>query len=754
MQSDAYSSGSASIAGNPNEGTPQTIIAGSNSSALSMVFRCRQLPEFVARSNVGRWVEKQLEKERDQLPLWSPVAFGSGIAFWFLFSDPLAWLALILCCMAAMLLLGRTARKRRITHVLFWFVLLTALGCLTIWLRSWAVAAPVLERPIVTTFYAEIEKSEIISARNQVRLTLDTRARTDLPPRVRVNVPAGKALAGLQPGAVIELRARLMPPAIASLPGAYNFAQRAWFQGLGATGQLLGDVRIVEPATGLFDLSGYRQQLSAHVQSRMSGGAGAIGATLATGDRGAISDADAKAMRNSGLAHLLSISGLHVTAIVGAVYLIVLKFLAVFPPLALRWRLPLFAAGFAAVAALSYTLMTGAQVPTIRACVAALLVLGALMLGRSALTLRMVASGALFVLIIWPESLIGPSFQLSFAAVTAIIALHEHPRMRVLLAPREEGFFRRMRRIIISLFLTGLAVELALMPIALYHFHKAGLYGALANIIAIPLTTFIIMPMEALALFLDSFGLGAPTWWICEKALLALIALAHFVSSSPGAVTLFPTMPVASFGLVLTGGLWIFLWKEKWRFWGSVPLALGLALMALTRPADILITGDGRHVGIRNTGGEFAMLRTRSGDFIRSMILESAGVEGEAANLDDWPGAKCNSDSCTVILSDNWSSNGSKGGRQWTLLAMRSTYYLPALALSAACRRADIVVSERRLPDSCKPRWLKADRQLLRQTGGLTIHLASGKIESVRERSGDHIWMRFKPAPDRPSKPN
>ncbi|MEO9469076.1 ComEC/Rec2 family competence protein [Parasphingorhabdus sp.] len=744
MHSDAYSSGSAAIGGNPEEETPQSIIAGSNSSALSMVFSCRQLPEFVARSNVVRWVEKQLEKERDQLPLWSPVAFGSGIAFWFLLADPLAWLALILLCVATMLIVARTARKRRLAGVIFWIALLTAAGCLTIWLRSWAVATPVLERPVVTTFYAEIERSEFILSRDQVRLVLDTRGKAGLPPRVRVNVPANAALDGLQPGAIIELRARLMPPAISSLPGAYNFAERAWFQGLGATGQLLGEARIVESASGSFDISNYRQRLSEHVQSRMSGGAAAIGATLATGDRGAITDEDAEAMRNSGLAHLLSISGLHVTAIVGAVYLIVLKFLAAFPPLALRWRLPLFAAGCAAIAALAYTLMTGAQVPTVRACIAALLVLAALMLGRSALTLRMVAAGALFVLIIWPEVLIGPSFQLSFAAVTSIIALHEHPRMRALLAPREEGYFRRIRRVIISLFLTGLAVEIALMPIALYHFHKAGLYGAFANIIAIPLTTFVIMPMEALALFLDSFGLGAPAWWICEKALQGLIALAHFVSSSPGAVTLFPTMPIVSFGLILAGGLWIFLWKDKWRLWGGVPLTLGLLIMALTRPADILVTGDGRHVGIRNADNEFAMLRTRSGDFIRSMLLESAGVKGEPANLDDWPGANCNRDSCTVVLFDE----GPKGGRKWTLLAMRSTYYLPALALSAACQRADIVVSERRLPESCKPRWIKADRTLLRQTGGLTIHLASGKIETVRERSGDHIWMRFKSVMD------
>ena len=613
------------------------------------------------------------------------------------------------------------------------------------WFRSWVVAAPVLDRPTVVSFYAEIEKAEVIRARDIVRLTLNTHEKQDLPPRVRVNVPIDKAGVDLPRGTIIKLRARLMPPAMASLPGAYDFSRRAWFMGLGATGQLLGQIQVFQPAPSswgpLSALPEYRQMLSGHVQSRMGGGAGAIGATLATGDRGAISDADAEAMRRSGLAHLLSISGLHVTAVVGAVYLLVLRLLALSPPLALRFRLPLVAAGCAAVAALAYTLMTGAQVPTIRACVAALLVLIALIMGRSAITLRMVAAGALFVLIIWPESLVGPSFQLSFAAVTAIIAMHEHPKIQALFARRDEGIFKRFGRIILALFLTGLVVELVLMPIALFHFHKAGIYGALANIIAIPLTTFVIMPLQALALLLDTAGLGAPIWWICEKALNSLLVLAHYVSSRPGSVTMLPTMPVIAFGSVIAGGLWLFLWSQRWRIWGFVPIFLGLLIIITARAPHLYITGDGRQLGIRNEAGELAMLRIRGGEFIRNMVLENAGIDGEAAALENWPNAQCNADSCTVVIET--------ADRNWVILATRSSYYIPALALSAACRRADIVISERTLPAACKPRWLKVDRRLLGQTGGMTINLANQDVATVLERSGRHQWMRFKAPKER-----
>ncbi len=186
------------------------------------------------------------------------------------------------------------------------------------------------------------------------------------------------------------------------------------------------------------------------------------------------------------LAHLLSVSGLHIAAAVGAAMLSSLRLLALSARLALRVNLVLVSAIFGAGAGIGYTLLTGMQVPKVRACIAALLVLGGIALGREAISLRLVAVGALLVLLFRPEALAGASFQMNFAAVTAIITLHQFGPVRRLLGPREEGWPMRFVRAMIGLLLTGLAVELALMPIALYHFHKAGLYSVAANMIAIP----------------------------------------------------------------------------------------------------------------------------------------------------------------------------------------------------------------------------------------------------------------------------
>ncbi|MCG6120770.1 MAG: ComEC family competence protein, partial [Blastomonas sp.] len=609
--------------------------------------------------------------------------------------------------------------------------LMLAAGIAHIGWRADRVAADLLPGPWFGTLTGRVIEREMQPARGQVRLVLRTAPALGLPERVRVNLDLAQDNPAARPGAIITGRARLMPPAQAALPGGYSFAQRAWFDRLGATGSMLDPPRIVQPAGSQTGLDPLRAQLSAHIQAQVGGGAGGIAATLATGDRGAISEDDAEAMRRSGLAHLLSISGLHVTALIGAVWLVTLKLLALSPPLARAWRLPLVAAGAGALAGIAYTLLTGAEVPTIRSCAAALLVLAALALGRDPVSLRLIAAGAMLVLLFWPEALMGPSFQLSFAAVTAIVALHDHPRMRGW-AAADLSWPGRIARFLAMLFLTGLLIEFTLMPIALYHFSKAGLYGAFANMIAIPLTTFVIMPIEALALLLDLVGLGAPVWWLCGVALDALLTLAHAVSDAPGAVTLFPKMAPGVFALFIIGGLWVFLWRSRARWLGLAPVALASLLVALQPVPDLLITGDGQHMAVAGQRGQMVVLRARTGDFALQTLSESAAFEGEAIAMEDWRKASCSAEFCSFALEG--------GSRAFAVLVGRNRERVPERALAAACRRADIVIAARWLPRSCRPRWLKVDRAMLATTGGLAIYLENETVRTVAADHRGHPW--------------
>ena len=537
------------------------------------------------------------------------------------------------------------------------------------------------------------------------------------------------------PGATVRIRAWMMPPAPAAAPGGYDFARAAWFQRIGGTGRAI-DVAVTAPASEQSwraRLADWRQRLAAHIRGRLGGGEGGIAAALATGDQYGISEADAEAMRRSGLAHLLSVSGLHLTAVVGAVMLLTLKLLALSPALALRFRLVLIAAGAGALAGVAYTLLTGAEVPTVRACIAALLILAGIALGREALTLRLVAVGALAVLLLWPESLPGPSFQLGFAAITAIVALHEHPRIQALLSRRDEGAPAKAGRLLLGLVLTGLAVELALVPIALFHFHRAGLYGAAANVVGIPLTTFVIMPLEALALLFDLVGLGAPFWWLAGRALAFLLWLAHAAAAAPGAVALLPAMPRGAFALIMAGGLWLRLWRTRWRRLGLAPIAAGAAWALATPAPDLIVTGDGEHLVLRTGGGQLALLRPRAGDYVRETLAELAGAEPEYVDFDRLPTAACSADLCAAHID--------RGGRRWRALATRTPQFVRWDQMVRACAEADIVVADRWLPRGCRPRWLKADRALLRRTGGLAITLGDPpRVATVAGQVGRHPW--------------
>jgi competence protein ComEC len=692
----------------------------------------------------------------DRAP-WLAVAFASGILTWFALASPWQWLAalgssLITVLFALAVWQARDDRDQLRRSVIS-CALMFAAGLAVVWLRSDMVGAQPIERPVVERVQGYVLERQDQPAQDRLRLTLAVRdASTGEGRKIRVNVPvevAGEALAthdgdALAEGAVVRMRVRLMPPASPMLPGGYDFARAAWFKGLSATGSVIGAVEIVKPAPSTSGIGGLRRILAKHVRGRVEGSAGSIAAAFASGDRGAISEADEKAMRDAGLTHLLAISGLHVSAVIAAGYLFSLKLLALFPALALRVRLPLVAACVGAAAGLAYTLLTGAQVPTVRACVAALLVLIALALGRDALSLRMVAVAAIAVLLLWPESAVGPSFQMSFSAVLAIVALHSSGPVRAFLAPREQSVLRRFGRGAVMLFVTGLTIEIALMPIVLFHFHRAGLYGALANVIAIPLVTFISMPLIAAALFFDLLGLGAPFWWLVEKSLEALLALAHFTAGQPGAVKLMPQMSWPTMALFVAGGLWLALWSGRARLLGLFPVALATLMLLTTPIPDVLIGREGRHVGItmiaRDGSRQLLSLRDSRSSYSRDNLLELASVTSDPIPLAEWQGARCSSEFCTVTLT--------RGGRDWTLLLARNRAMIEERALAAACERSDIVVADRFLPRSCAPRWLKADRNLLERSGGLALDLTNERIIRVADGQGEHGWWRGRDGED------
>jgi competence protein ComEC len=363
------------------------------------------------------------------------------------------------------------------------------------------------------------------------------------------------------------------------------------------------------------------------------------------------------------------------------------------------------------------------------------LVLLAVVLDRSAISLRLVAWAALAVLLIAPESLLSASFQMSFAAVTALVAGYEALRRRGRKVVSERGPAVRLGVYLAGVALTSVIAIAATAPFAIYHFNRMAWYGLAANLVAVPLTGFWIMPWALLAFVLMPLGLEqlalVPMGWGTG----AVIAVAEAISSLPGAVMPVRALPAAGLLMVVLGGLWLCLWRRPWRLAGLALIAAGLASVGLSRPPDLLVSGDARLVALRGPGGELWFNATNRAAFTAQTWLRRAG----RAEARPWPydeaaadGAlRCDRLGC-VLRSRGQVASVSMDGR----------------ALAEDCRRATVLVSmEPVRPGVCTGPDVVIDRFDLWREGGHALWFAPGdiRVESVAEARGRRPWVRQRP---------
>jgi len=690
------------------------------------------------------WYEDALAIRSFERMPWLAVVMLVGICAWFALPGPGEWLVFSgICglCAGLTMLFANAERYPYLRNALLSLAIVILAGMAIIWARSSLSGAPAIGHPIVKEITVRVLEREEDPARDRVRLLVATDDATDRTIRARISVSEEFDLPELRQDTVARMRVRLIAPNRATVPGAYDFARRAWFEGLSAKGSVLSSPEILSTGPAA-SAGGLRTSLASHVRGRIDTAGGsasvaAIAATLLSGDRGGMARDDSRAMRDAGLAHLLSISGLHVGAVIAIVWFAVMRVLPLWPWLALQVPLPLVAAGSGAAAGLGYTLLTGAELPTVRACIAAMLVLTAMALGRQALSMRLIAIAAIAVMLFWPESVIGPSFQLSFAAVVAIVALHNAPAVeRWREQARDWGAMRRILFAAGLLFLTGLVIELALMPLVLFHFHRAGIYGAAANLIAIPLTTLAVMPLLGLALLADLVGLGQPVWWLAARTIELLLEIARTTAASPGAVKAAPLVPPSLLAVIVAGGLWLALWSGRGRLLGLIPMTFGAFALLTLAPPDVLVSADGYNVALRGKGGEVYLLRT-SDSYARDAMLEVMGVRSEQAersikSIDQWPSARCNADFCYL--------SGGSDKNLTSILVARQRSNADPQSLAAACAQSDLVISEQSLPEACRPRWLKLDGFLLSRRGGAALSLSDRTVRYVRPARDRHGW--------------
>lgn len=683
----------------------------------------------------GSWLRDAYIADNDRLFLWIPVFLGAGVALYFGISfEPSISLGLAPVPLAGLALW-------RLRHSSIFAPLMAALFCVALGFaatvfRSYTVAAPVLERPMAGELSGKVLSVETTETGSLTAILAPSafgRLKTpELPARVKLNIRLRNVT--LRPGAEVSLRARLMPPPEPVLPYGFDFARQSWFSSLGAVGfAYTAPVETAPPSGSGELLTRLRMQIGDRIRSKVHGTSGAVAAALITGERASIPDEISADLRAAGIYHVLSISGLHMVLFAGSLFWVVRAFLVFLPGLALRYPIKKWAAAVAIAGATFYLLISGAAVATQRAWIMISLMFLAVLLDRPALSMRNVMLAATLILLWRPESLIGASFQMSFAAVIALIAFYEsEPVRRWTSRPRASGLEALVSRIfayVAGIALTSIVAGTATGVIAAFHFNRIAIYGLAGNMAAMPLVGIVVMPMALLSLLLMPFGLDGPALWAMGKGVDGMLSIAHEVASWEGADRMVPAAPLSALVITVLGALWLTLWRANWRYAGILPIVAGLCLWGGSPKPDILVDRDAALFAVRMADGTLALTASRP-SYTAEQWLRYEGetkTPREAANSGFM---HCDGRGC-IYRED---------GRP--LIAFPASLG----AVAEDCERADIVVASVSIPRQMRKECaagLVLDYFFFWRNGATAITLdEEPRIVTARQVRGERPWVQ------------
>lgn len=570
------------------------------------------------------WLDLVLLQQRGHLLPWAPVCLGVGIALYFIWPQEPDTAVYAVCGAIVVICAALAVRWPGGLAALGWAAALVALGIVVAGVRAHDVG----DRVLAWRYYGPIEGRIVAmdrSASDALRLTMDkvrlsrvSQRRT--PGRVRISLhgTAAETAERLFPGMVVMTTGHLSPPQGPVEPGGFDFRRHAWFQGLGAVGYTRVPVLLAEEDGAGLAIAKWRAGIGARVRTVLPGDVGGFAVAVITGERSGIDRAALEALRVSNTAHLLAISGLHMGLLAGVVFTALRFGLALWPWLALRLPTRKIAAAGALAAAAMYLAMSGRNVATERAFVMVAVALIAVLVDRRAISLRAVAVAAMVVLLMRPESLLGPGFQMSFAATTALVAVFSALRDSSL--PRMPLWAAPVAGVALSSAIAGAATA----PVGAFHFNAMSQYGLIANLLSVPLMGLLVMPAAVLAAALAPLGLEAVGLWIMGQGLRWILFVAQEVASWDGARIPVPSADPVVLPMLALGGLVVVLWQGRARWSGLVPMAAALWLWTQADRPEVLIADSGALVGVMGPEGR-VLSKPRGARFVAETWLENDG---------------------------------------------------------------------------------------------------------------------------------
>lgn len=592
------------------------------------------------------------EANRHRLPLLIPIAWGGGAAVYFaLLSEPPVWplgIGTLIAIAAAW-----RVRRQAIWFYLSLYALCALLGFINAGVQTMRMHAPVLVKSVfwkqVSGHVDEIALDECAIKVTLSRPSIDTVAAEQTPRKLRITFKKNPD-PPLSVGDEIKIKATLFPLPKPVAPGAFDFGRYLYFQGLGAVGYTTQLPEVIQhAATATNALDQFRFDFANHIMARMQPPYGAVAAALTVGEQKTVPEEINEMLRDSGLYHILSISGLHMAIAAGLVFFTLRFLLALWPYAALHWPIKKIAASLALISSFLYLLAAGSPVPAIRSFIMVGVVFVAILCDRKGISMVSLAWAALLILIVQPDAIVSASFQLSFAATAAIIALYEHYGSA--LYHPHSGIIRHLLTVVFATVVVSLVATLATAPFVITHFNRLQLWGMLANAAVSPLTAFVIMPAVVLSFLLFPFGLEQLAFFPLEWGIRIMLNIGTLVAGLPHASIYLPSFTTTGFVAAFLG-LYIFLLlKTRARLTGILLIGLGFASMLLIKQPHILIADSGKLIAVADASNRLVMLKGGNDSFTSEQWAKSRGQEAtllfKDAVWDEKTTASCDKEACT-----------------------------------------------------------------------------------------------------------
>ncbi|MCD8562602.1 MAG: ComEC family competence protein [Alphaproteobacteria bacterium] len=667
--------------------------------------------------------------QRARAFLWTPVFFAGGIGLYFALPfEP--QIGITGGSLALLVILYAAALYKIESEGLRYFLislLLIATGLMAAQIRTAFVYTPQLTREIGPVIVqARVLEVESLERAGDKRLLLgdvsiEKLLPADTPRRIRLRIRKDP---GIKVGERIELLARLMPLSSPTIPGGFDFQRHFYFQGIGAVGFVYTFRAVLEQAPPAWlSIETLRQGVREKVESAIKGGPGGVVEALMINEVSSIPEDDKEAMRVSGLAHMLSISGLHVALVAGGVFFAI-RLLLVLAGFGLTLPVKKIAAVAGFAAAIFYMFLAGSNIPVQRSVLMSGVVFLAIIFDRFPLSLRLVAFAAFVVLAVAPESLLSPSFQMSFAAVTALIWFYDGSRERWAAYAHEGGWWRSSILYFAGICATTLIASTATAPIGVYHFQSFGVYSLPANLMAVPVLSFIVMPAAVMALIAMPFGWEQGPLTLMGWGSAYILEVAHWAESLPGAAVKIPMIPFTAFLMLVLAALMGMLLEGRTKFLALIPLVLSLVALMFNTLPDVLVADKGKLEGVLLDNGRLALSSARREKFTAEVWESALGLEKGSAI--DWKDAG--------LPCDELGCRFEKQGKK-IAFSMRPE------AQGTECHWADVVIADYALQGGCTASVM-IDRRDLYHNGAYALWLTGERIrvENAGAYRGARPW--------------